>query len=80
MTLLHDIYYYGFLNALTTSWLNISSILSLLFGLKTIIFYNKSTNGADKSLRKVFCFDIDDILSYFIIDFDTSDYKDMMSS
>ena len=41
---------------------------------------NKSTNGADKSLRKVFCFDIDEILSYFIIDFDTSDYKDVISS
>lgn len=80
MILLHDIYYYGFRKALTISWLNISSILSLLLGLKTIIFYNKSTNGADKSLRKVFCFDIDEILSYFIIDFDTSDYKDVISS
>ena len=59
--------------------MSICSIFNLLLGLKTISFYSRSAKTGLKSLRIEVGLELVGIFIYFIIDFDTYDYKDTIS-
>lgn len=45
-----------------------------------MILYKKSMKRGEKSLRKLIDFELADIFIYFIMDFDTSDSSEVISS
>lgn len=57
-----------------------SSIFMRLVGLKTMILSKKSAKDGEKSLRKFVAFAFVDILISLIIDFDTYDSSEVISS
>ena len=45
-----------------------------------MIFSRISIKGAEKSFKRLFCLEVDEIFNYFIIDLETSDSKELISS
>lgn len=80
MILLQEVSYYGLWKALTTSWLRISSMVSRFFGLNTIIFSMRFVKEGEKSFKKFDGRELVETLIYFIIDFDTYDSRETISS